>query len=809
MQCRYGIFDRRIENCPRCNSILPRSLMVVFVVAILLVCIFRSRHQDSAGSVTRQLPVLVPVPVVGVVAWTLCTSIVSLPRNRSTRRYQRTCQEPGTVTGTGGAVRKLLPLSVLRSTNDENHDDPVNARGGNTTASARNDDMNDVNVVNDCDDVCDINDTKCLFNEMEETIDPKRKQEIRMHIVRSIQNSFYSTSTSTSTVTPFNNNNDIIGNDGDKTRIMGDTRARADNGTSNDVDSTRTKPWDVPVSSSTTTVPVLDEDYIQNYERHHSDNNIPTVQNNGMIERLPLWRVPWTEVIGRTNVLFVHDAIYTNMFEQIIREHERNYNNKTNNNNDNNYTNQQQQQSPPPLLFGHVYLPFNGNKNTGSNQIEYKLQSWQDYHHQSNQLSTTETTSSLENIMDHTSVIGTLMKINDYRRMNDGKLILYVQGIERFVIQHVHQIVPYGIVQVQLLPDIEEFGKGLYDIDSATVDTTTTDMIPLQYSTSQYTLQNITNHYSYTEDIVRPKRTTAIVTESWKTWFPYEYSSSIGLPIPSSSLSMSDIVGCALAKVVPFAPFDIAQYPIRLSSESKPESERTTTFSTVEQITSDNNKNTINKIKYRNQSTQLPIEIQLLQAGIYIESEILQMIPMTIQKITSIDELERRLWIALNQYYIKSKSSISPYILSLLPPLSILAESWPKGFLLEGIANVMERTATAIGRNSFRTTRHSNDTNNNVSQMNNTLTTSQLQQQRQIPPITNKGSINFVRVPVTYPSLRRQKRCSYYIGQILESFNVDQVQSIRQTLLRIPTTRLRLAYILSLLEIELDSLSED
>jgi hypothetical protein len=423
-----------------------------------------------------------------------------------------------------------------------------------------------------------------------------------------------------------------------------------------------------------------------------------------------------------------------------------------------------------------VYLPQGGNRNLRSDSIEYKLQSWQDYDNHLKKISSassaTTTILSLSNIMDHTSVIGTLMKVNDYRRMNDGKLILYVQGIERFVINHVHQIVPYGIVQVQLIPDIEELQF---------TASTATGMIPTQ------------NTNLSTEATVHPKRAIAIVTESWKKWFPYEYSSMIGLPIPpvsnststKSTLSMSDIVGCALAKVVPFVPFDPTQYP-KLVSEQSSTTETINNNQWVQQSCTSTDIGNEKLVPYSN-AKQQSIEARLLQAGILLEEEIRNEIPLSIHNVDSIDEIETRLWIVLNQYYMKSNTAISPFILGILPPPPV--ESWPKGFLLEGIANVMERTSIS--------------SKNDAHQNNNTSSTSQ----PQVTTTTTTVAIDFVRVPVHYPSIRRQKRCSYYVAQILESVDPENVQTLRQTLLRIPSITLRLAYILYKLESELYNIS--
>jgi hypothetical protein len=124
--------------------------------------------------------------------------------------------------------------------------------------------------------------------------------------------------------------------------------------------------------------------------------------------------------------------------------------------------------------------------------------------------------------------------------------------------------------------------------------------------------------------------------------------------------------------------------------------------------------------------------------------------------------------------------------LSVLPPSGTV--TWPKGFLLEGIANVMERTSK-------------------ITSMTSTIPSSNTQRTTKaavVPATTTE----FYRVPMTYPSWRRQKRCSYYVAQILESFDSDNVQRLRQTLLRIPSTKQRLSYVLGILENEVNNLTK-
>ena len=119
----------------------------------------------------------------------------------------------------------------------------------------------------------------------------------------------------------------------------------------------------------------------------------------GMFHNLPLWRVPWNEVPGRTNVLNVHDGVYTNMFETILHQ-------------------------PPPWYVGHLYLP-GCSQNLKSKNPKYKLTSWEAV--SSSQQQEQEWTTN--NSADESAVVGTILRIADFRRMVDGRLLLLVQAM--------------------------------------------------------------------------------------------------------------------------------------------------------------------------------------------------------------------------------------------------------------------------------------------------------------------------------------------------------------------------------------------
>jgi Lon protease-like protein len=584
--------------------------------------------------------------------------------------------------------------------NDDDDDSDADAENDSDDSSSTNYNQHYESPIQN-EENSDSDSNWCLLEAMEQEKDPIRKQQLRMNIVRTLQNSLY------------NPPSPVVG-----------------------------PPSSSQSSSSATTTTT-------------AFTNAPTVRNGGIIPNLPLWRVQWTEVVGRTNVLLVHEPIYTHMFEEIIRASSS--------------SSSPQPDAPPSshpcMLFGHLYLP-NGSTHLRSQEPTYKLQSWQEYTASSFSISLSSrirTSSANDDDADHhdhhgrACVLGTLMQITDYRRMKDGQLLLLVQALDRFVITQVHQQVPYGVAGVQLLPDIEELNLSTF--------------LPPHHDDGD---GDDDDHIAImTEHMVRPARTHAIVNESWQRWYPYEYASTAALPLPitnqQNQLSFMDIAGCALAKVLPFAPFDPLKLPwsIPIATTTHATVVTTTSTTSIPPILYDTFEYSTREEHGELQpSSKSPLEVALLEAGILSEDV---PIPESIRNIDSLMELEIRLWLVLNDFFLQrhstgtrsdgggssssSSARIPPVVLGLLPTPSA-SFSWPKGFLLEGIATVMERDPNT----------------------------------------------NFVRVPPEYPALRRQKRFSYCAAQLLECHDPNNVEAFRTSLLQIPSTKLRLAFVLSTFE---------
>jgi len=152
----------------------------------------------------------------------------------------------------------------------------------------------------------------------------------------------------------------------------------------------------------------LQKSFYQNEEMVQREDDSTTIPD------LPLWRVQWTELPGFQNVLNVHVPHYTNMFQKIIRS------------------------DANPKYFGHLYLP-GGSDNLDN--PDYRMQVDAELGSKG---------------MGGASIVGVLMQITDYEEMDDGRLVMIVQALERFkVIDVKRHHSPYAIATVQILPDDE------------------------------------------------------------------------------------------------------------------------------------------------------------------------------------------------------------------------------------------------------------------------------------------------------------------------------------------------------------------
>ena len=379
------------------------------------------------------------------------------------------------------------------------------------------------------------------------------------------------------------------------------------------------------------------------------DESPPIVEEDGTIARLPLWRVGWTELPGRSNVLIVHEARYTNMFEKIIRSPNKDW------------------------CFGHLRLP-GGSSSLGKD--EYRLLNWQEEAkvvskgnegRNGNEIAgSIDESTSLLHATNRSAVVGTLMRIIDFRRMGDGKMLLYVQAIERFVITHAVREIPYSIADVQLLADSEEIEE------------------QLQPSYKKENDDN--NEFDKKSDwwsILGEKEAIGLrslaLGESFR-WRKYEFDDTIRLPIrddDSDDITPADVVGTALRGLIPHIPFSSS---IPMEKERQSETPQTASQQSFERS-----------------SERGLLEKELIESGILLGPS--EPDPQRRSSFLKAEELERSLWIFVDEYVqLQGSSSSFPRELLALLPRNV---NWPDNFILEDLAAAMASTSDLEESTSF------------------------------------------------------------------------------------------------------------
>ena len=455
-------------------------------------------------------------------------------------------------------------------------------------------------------------------------------------------------------------------------------------------------------------------------------------KQTGMIHELPLWRVPWTEVPGRSNVLNVHDPMDTNMFETILH-------------------------GPKPWCFGHLY------QSTSTTEPGYRFSTWDDMNtndfvvnvndNVNDNVDSTEDKEQQQQQQQHSATIGCLMKISDYRRMADGRLLLLVHAMERFVTTNIHQVLPYSIASVQLLPDSEEIDP---DIEWM---------------------------FTCNEQEIKVARAMAI-DESIR-FHDYEYDPEHKLPCPPDSTTTGttadgsldltdDVLGSSIiARVLPYCPYSkVLAPPAPIIRDSVMFLEDNDTTEQHDDDDDDDDDVSSNDDNNESSSSQPTLESQLLQCHILKEP------PPALDTLTprhhlTTDQLEYELWLAINDFLITTRTPVSPVLLGLVPGRI----KWPAQFALKTISQ-----GFINGFPELKGIHH-----------------------------------DFVELPSSYPSYRRQRRLSYSAAYLLEAQTTEPSErttttgvgggggggdgtggtgGLRQTLLETPSTQGRLRLVL-------------
>lgn len=291
---------------------------------------------------------------------------------------------------------------------------------------------------------------------------------------------------------------------------------------------------------------------------------------SGIMRNLPLQRVPWIELPGRSNLVTIQEPQYTHMFEQLLRSNE-------------------------PWYFGHLYL-------TGSTREEnalrhFPLVTWKD------------------DAPLGSAQVGCLMRIRDYRRLEHGGLVLYVQAMERFVVDTVVQSLPYSVAHVQILPDTSTSLIVNGDLDES--------------SASRIRAKQVQTSFSFEK---------------------YEFADT-KLPFPQSEyMDDNTEVGMDVMKLLSF------------SSYSQDENLLQNAMKECESNDDDDEEDSLSLLHHHDDTDndEASLERRLL------DRDILKGEPSKVNK--SADEFERLIWLALEEYSKNIQIPLPEQVLCLKPP---------------------------------------------------------------------------------------------------------------------------------------------
>ena len=174
----------------------------------------------------------------------------------------------------------------------------------------------------------------------------------------------------------------------------------------------------------------IQDAFYSSFDSSDDRNGRPFLEiNTGVMHNLPILISSLTELPGRQTVRFIDNPLDINMLESSLRRCQE----QSSIDGNSSYS-----------YIGQLYR--DPNKTEIDNPLSRpKIESWKDI-------------PPFDNAGDgeKDTCIGTLLRIVDFRRVTDGRMVLLVQGVERFAISKVHQKLPYISVDAQILPDEEE-----------------------------------------------------------------------------------------------------------------------------------------------------------------------------------------------------------------------------------------------------------------------------------------------------------------------------------------------------------------
>ena len=318
-------------------------------------------------------------------------------------------------------------------------------------------------------------------------------------------------------------------------------------------------------------------------------------RTTGLMRNLPILVSPSTELPGRQTVRFIDNPLDIHMLESSLRRSseiakgDRSF----------------------YCYVGQLYRDPNNGKDENPLKRQ-KIKSWNDF------------TLDANNADDNTCV-GTLLRIMDFKRFTDGRMVLLVQGVERFAIDEIRQEFPYTIVNAQILPDEEE----LSDFPSI----------------------------------------SSAVAASF-AWHSLEYQENVALTDNGrvgEEVSIELIVGERLSQLIPFVPFNSAMSEKALNSLQETIAQAITCIGTassanISHLPSMSDFTSRNVLSNVSTYTNLVAQSEVLTA----------------------DAIEYDLWLCVDEYFrLQSlQELIPPNLIALLPRRN----DWPDDFCLEEIA---------------------------------------------------------------------------------------------------------------------------
>mmetsp|Transcript_7145 Transcript_7145/g.14086 ORF Transcript_7145/g.14086 Transcript_7145/m.14086 type:complete len:632 (-) Transcript_7145:767-2662(-) len=499
----------------------------------------------------------------------------------------------------------------------------------------------------------------------------------------------------------------------------------------------------------------VDEDYERDRERNGKDETSSTNPNTVLIKDLPLWRVQWRELPGSQNILNVHVPHYTNMFQKILKgqtkrwgdfdedldsnvDSSSNSNTNTNSNNtdvatsidatDDERTNDNQEQPAHQQqhYFGHVFLQ-DGSQNLDNPDHALRV-----------------------------GDVGVLMRISDARQlMDDGRLTLVVQALERFrVVNVIRSHSPYAVADVEVVVDREQV------VAAAATTSSTTSTITV------------------TTNTIDPKEEAVVRALEWH---PFEYR----------RVSMEE---CELAKDSEGRVAGFSISPLSNYDATKPKT-KTKTTTTAATTTMEEN---LVAIAERDTWLKLDQLLNLLsiasqgEVGVPVPTQILGLLPQTSCALVPETATSTTTVVGSNSNNNSSSSNndididIDNGIVGSKTKTAVLVrQPWPDDFFLARAVAKMEASTARANENPTA----------------NTLSTG----------VGTHSKSPFVRVDVDnnnnnegrnfcYEPLRRAQRLSYVIWTLTESIDLEKASDTnngqdrydRKTILTIDSTKERL-----------------